>query len=138
MSNYFGTIKTEIVNIINTSTKVRNVYNYEEVKPAGYPAITVTNYDGAGEFADTQRNRRFFTFSIKCYQERLEVGASEAERIMTNLVDELIGIFDNPTNYNLNNTCVFAQPIPSKWGYLQVPDADVRTAEILIAAIAVQ
>lgn len=138
MSHYFSDIKAGIITIINNSVKVKAVYNYEEVKPSGYPCITVTAADGDGEFADTSRNRREFIFSIKCYQERIEVGASEAERILINLIDELLGIFDSSANYNLNNTVIFAKPIPSKWGYLNVPDADVRTAEILIVGVAVQ
>jgi hypothetical protein len=37
--------------------------------------------------------RRDFVFSVKIYQERVEVGASEAERIMTALVDQIYRYF---------------------------------------------
>lgn len=116
-------------------TNVNFIYNYVETNPAGYPAISIEAYDGNGEFADTSRNRRSYMFRIICSQERLNVGAQNAENVMRALVDQVIGVFDDRTNLNLNNSCNFAFPIPSKWGYVQAPDIDVRSAEIIIEAV---
>jgi len=135
----FASIGSEIESIIRASvTKNHVVYGYIERNPSGYPAINIDAYDGNGEFADTSRNRRSYIFRITVMQERLKVGAAEAERITRALVDEIISTFDSRTNITLNNTCDFAFPIPAKWGYIQAPDIDVRTAEILLEAVVIQ
>lgn len=138
MAHYFADIKAGIVSVLQASTKVKNIYNFEQTKPGGYPAITVTSLEGNAEFLDTQRVRRDFSFSVKCYQERVEVGASEAERILTALVDEVVGIFDNFANTTLNNTVVYMKPVSMKWGYLNVPDADIRSCDITLIGEAAQ
>jgi hypothetical protein len=131
--------KAAIVSIIRTNiTEAKVVYNFTERNPSGYPAVMVEFYDGSGEFADTGRNRRKRIYRIICMQERVNVGASEAERILGNLVDHLISVFDDRNNLNLTNTCNFAFPIPSKWGYIQAPDVDIRTAEVLIEADSIE
>jgi len=138
MSNYYTQIGAQIVNLLQTSTKVRNVYNYENTSPDGYPAICVTPSDGSATFLDTMRTRREFNFRVMCYQERLEATPQGAESTLVALVDEIISIFENLSSSNLNNTVVFADPISVKFGYLNVPDADVRTAEITLKAIVAQ
>jgi hypothetical protein len=127
--------KAAIVSILQANITDANViYNYVETNPSGYPAINVEFYDGTGEFADTGRNRRKRIYRITCMQERVNVGASEAERILGAMQDQILSVFDNRTNITLNNTCDFAYPVPSKWGYIQAPDIDVRTVEILLEA----
>lgn len=138
MAQYYANIKAGLITILTQATKAKRVYDYEEVKPVGYPAITVTPFEGEADFLDTQRVRRDFLFSVKLYQERVEVGASEAERIMTALVDQVIEIFDSSSNTTLNNTVIFVRPVKVKWGYLNVPDADVRSCEITLHGVVAQ
>lgn len=138
MSHYYADVKAGIVSTLANATKAKHIYDYEEVKPVGYPAITVTPVEGEAEFLDTIRVRRDFIFSVKLYQERLEVGASEAERIMTALVDQVVSIFDDFSNTTLVNTVVFMKPVKVKWGYQAVPDADVRSVEITLIGEAAQ
>jgi len=138
MANYFTTIKAGLVQVLQTSTKAKVVYNYEETKPTGYPAITVTPVSGQGEFIDTMRTRREFVFSIKCYQERLEATPSGAESTLTSLVDEILGIFDTGSSFTLGNTVIFFEPVEVSWGYVQAPDADVRSCEIKLQGIVAQ
>lgn len=133
----YTVIGENIATILRTNiTKAKVVYNYTETNPSGYPAINVEAYDGNGEFADTTRNRREFIFRITVMQERVKVKPAEAERITRSLVDQIIQTFDDRTNLTLGNSCDFAYPIPSKWGYINAPDIDVRTAEILLVAVA--
>lgn len=138
MSHYITDVKAGIVSVLTQSTKAKKVYDYEETKPTGYPCIMVVPFDGQSAFLDTMRYRWDFAYTLKCYQERVEVGASEAERILTALVDEVLGVFDNSTNTTLGNTVVFVKPAKYKWGYLNVPDADVRSCEITIVGEAAQ
>ena len=136
MSTAITDIGNAIVSIITANVpKTYEVNNYVKTNPGGYPSINVEYYDGSGEFADTQRNRREYIFRITVMQERVKVGASEAERITRALVDQMITVFDSRTNLQLSNTCDFAYPMPRKAGYINAPDIDVRTAEILLTAI---
>jgi hypothetical protein len=134
---------TEIGNQIETIlkdniTNVNYIYNYVETNPEGYPSISIEAFDGNGQFLDTGRNRRNRMFRLICMQERIKVGASESERIMRALVDQVVATFDSRTNLTLNNSCEFATPIPSKWGYVQAPDIDIRSAEIILEAVSVE
>jgi hypothetical protein len=143
-------LKASIIEVIEQSALIDPafIYNYEPTQPGGFPAISVTALTGDGVFADTLRNRRNYILRIRCYQERDTVGdgsglvpQSEAERIMGNLVDSLIGIFDQYANFQLDNTVpglVFVQPIPSEWGYTQAPNANMRTADIKLNAVVVK
>lgn len=138
MAQYYANIKAGLITILTQATKAKRVYDYEETKPVGYPCITVTPVEGESEFLDTQRVRRDFIYSVKLYQERVEVGASEAERILTALVDQVVEIFDSESNTTLNNTVIFVRPVKVKWGYLNVPDADVRSCEITLHGVVAQ
>ena len=138
MSHYYTDIKAGIIQVLQQSTNVKQIYNYVNTQPAGYPSINVYPTDGEAEFLDTMRVKRDFMFTVQCLQERVNVGASQAELIMTTLVDEIVNIFDNPTNTTLGNTVVFCKPVKTKWGYLTVPDADVRLCEITLIAEAAQ
>ena len=134
----YANIGTQIKSIIQTNiTMAQSVYDYVERNPTGYPSISIEAFDGNGEFADTTRNRRSHIFRIIVTQERVKVGASEAERITKAVVDQIIATFDDRTNLNLNNSCDFAYPIPSKWGYINAPDVDIRSAEILLEAVSI-
>ena len=145
-----GAIKAAIIDVLNQAALVNKnwVYTYEPTIPSGFPAISVTASDGDGKFADTQRNRRNYIFKIRCYQERQTVGTqgnlvpqAEAERILVELVDQLIAVFDNFQNYNLKSevpNLIFVTPVPSKWGYATAPNPDVRIADIMLNAVVVQ
>jgi len=132
MAHYYDDIEAGIVSLLQSATKAKVVYDYEETKPTGYPAITVTPSDGEAEFLDTMRVRRDFVFTIKVYQERIEAKPQGAEQIMRALVDQILSLFDDPANTTLGNTVVYMKPVKSKWGYLQAPDADVRSCEITL------
>lgn len=134
MSTYTN-IKNQVISILQTNiTKAKAIYDYVEPNPSGYPAINVDWFDGSGLFADTGRNRRKRILRITCQQERLSTTPQDAERILEGMADQIISVFDDRTNLNLNNSCNFAYPIPSKWGYIQTPDVDVRVVEILLEA----
>ena len=147
----YGNIKAAIQEVINQATALNPewVYLYEPTLPGGFPAVSITAFSGDGVFADTQRNKRNYILRIRCYQERQTVGSQqsglptqeEAERILTALVDQLIAVFDNFPNYNLDNqvqNLVYVKPVPSDWGYAAAPNVDMRIADIKLNAVVVQ
>lgn len=132
----FVNIGNQIQSIVQAGVSKNNyVYNYAESNPGGYPAITIEAFDGSGTFLDTGRNRRSYIFRIICLQERIIVGAENAEQILRALEDEILALFDSRVNLTLNNSVNFAYPMPSKWGYIQAPDIDIRSVEIILEAV---
>lgn len=135
-------LSTGIKAIVVQCTKIDSAYVYEYAKNNinGYPAVTITPSDGDGDFADTRRNKRTYTFSVRVHQERTKAGDEKSERIMREIVDDLIELFD--ANYYLDGARLqgrgFARPIPSTWAFVQTEQSDVRVAEILIACSVIQ
>ena len=132
-------IKQAIVSIIKEQVTLvadENVLDYEKSLPDGYPAITVVPDGGDGEFLDTQRNQRNYTFKIRIFHERI-TDQREAERIVTAVLDQFIAVFDDPDQTTLDNTVIFNLPSEVSWGYITAPDIDVRIAEVKLTAVTV-
>jgi len=135
-------LSAAIIAKIKTSTEVEDaaVLDYAKSKMDKYPTITVTPADNQEAFfADTMRNQRTYNFAIRVYQERLEQGEAESERIMRTLVDDLISIFDG--DVYLNDTLAgrgFARPIPSVWQFVQGEQVNTRMAEIILSCVVIQ
>ncbi len=72
-----------------------NVFDYAVSNVSAYPYATVTIDGNQGSyFADTQRVGRDYNFAVDIYQERVEQGSDNSERIVRSILDELIAIFD--------------------------------------------
>jgi hypothetical protein len=128
-------ILAKIKGILNASTNLKYVYDYPNSTPQGYPSAVVFRSETQGSFADTSRDERHYLFDIRLMQERLEVGEQSAERILMQLEDELVAAFD--ADYNLTGSCNWCKPIAFKWGFIQAPSVDIRTAIITLDVIVV-
>jgi len=139
----YVSLSSGIATVLSQVSALKHVYEYEITQPDGYPCATVTPAEIVDNaFLDSGRNRRSYVFSIKVMQERTRVSGStkperDAERLLRELVDEIIQKFDDPANNTLSGACIFSFPIPAKWGYRQSPDVDVRIAEIMLQAVVV-
>lgn len=63
---------------------------------AKYPAVVIRPVSGDGNYVDTARNERTFTFEIDLYQEQSTEGKTpeEATDIMESAVDKILIAFD--------------------------------------------
>ena len=135
-------LSAAIVTLIKTSNEVDStqVFDYAKSKMEHYPCITVTPLDNTDTyFADTSRDGRTYNFAIRVYQERMEQGESDSERIMRTIVDDLISKFDN--DVYLGATLQgrgFCKPIPSRWAFVQGEQVNTRMAEIILACVVIQ
>jgi hypothetical protein len=135
-------LSAAIVAKIQTSNEVEStaVFDYAKSKMTDYPCITVTPLDNTETyFADTSRDGRTYNFAIRVYQERMEQGEADSERIMRTIVDDLISKFDN--DVYLGSTLQgrgFCKPIPSVWQYVQGEQVNTRMAEIILACVVIQ
>jgi len=136
------TLSAAIVAKVKTSSEVdaSHVFDYAKTQMDQYPCITVTPSDNADPFfADTVRNSRTYNFAIRVYQERMEQGEQESERIMRILVDSLITIFDgDPYLGTTLQGRGFAKPIPSVWRFVQGEQVNTRMAEIILSCVVIQ
>ena len=84
------------------SIKVGDVSVFGEIKDYAtgdftkYPAVVVRPLGGVGEYIDTARNERTFSFAVELFQEQSEVGKSkeQASDILESVVDKLLTAFD--------------------------------------------
>lgn len=135
-------LSAAIVTLIKTSNEVDStqVFDYAKSKMEHYPCITVTPLDNTDTyFADTSRDGRTYNFAIRVYQERMEQGESDSERIMRTIVDDLISKFDN--DIYLGATLQgrgFCKPIPSRWAFVQGEQVNTRMAEIIVSCVVIQ
>ena len=135
-------LSAAIVTLIKTSNEVDStqVFDYAKSNMEHYPCITVTPLDNTDTyFADTSRDGRTYNFAIRVYQERMEQGESDSERIMRTIVDDLISKFDN--DVYLGATLQgrgFCKPIPSRWAFVQGEQVNTRMAEIILACVVIQ
>lgn len=136
MSTNFQDISGAIVTKLSGVSGLNGVYNYEPDKPTegAYPFATVSPINFDGEFGDTIRNIRKYTFAVRIYQERTTAGFGnqKTERIMRVILDEVITAFDNDTT--LSGMVKWVKPVSGDFTYEDREIGDTRVAEITIEA----
>lgn len=139
MSQDIQNISSAIVTKLEGVSGMVQVYNYEPDKPedGGYPFATVTTRELNGEFGDTIRNIRKYTFSIRVYQERVEIGFGnqKAERIAREMTDEILTAFDADTT--LSGMVKMVSPLRGNFDYIDREVGDTRIVEIDVEAMTV-
>lgn len=139
MSVLVQDVSGALVTKFNGMSGLHAVYDYKPgtVPDGKYPYACVTLADFSGEFADTIRNKRNFVFSVEVYQERTEAGAGnqKAERIMRELVDEVLTAFDADTT--LSGMVKWVKPVSGRFDYDDNETGDQRIAEFTLEAMAI-
>lgn len=129
-------IKTAIITKLNGVSGLNGVYRQEVDKPTNgqYPYATVTLESWNGEFGDTIRNIRIYKFAVRVYQERVEAafGATKAERLNDEMVDEILTAFDADTT--LSGVVKFVRPLSGDNDYIEREIGDIRVAEFIVEA----
>lgn len=128
--------------VVDTSTLLHEVFDYRRRTFDKYPACTISPADTIDPlFADTSRNQRTYVIAITVYQERLDQGDSNAERILRQIADDLITKFD--ADPYLGNTIAgrgYAKPIPG--AFVAPPDngeyPDTIALQIFLECVVIQ
>ena len=135
-------LSAAIKSVVQTSSEIDStqVFDYAKSKMEHYPCVTITPLENNDVFfADTARNSRSYNFAIRVYQERMEQGEEDSERIMRTIVDDLISKFD--ADIYLGATLQgrgFCRPIPSRWSFVQGEQVNTRMAEIILTCVVIQ
>lgn len=132
MVNLVALIKTKIA----AMQTVNSVYDYEKAWDSSvkFPVATVTLHQGEGRFETTAHNLRINQFYIRVYQEKVGTveggqGASNAERISRQTLDEMLTAFDSDTTLSGNVKWV----TPVRWSAAYVDrEMDSRVLEVIV------
>lgn len=130
-------ISAQIATKIRGVSGLQQVYEYEPDKPddGKYPFATVTPAEFRGEFGDTIRNIRTYSFKVRVYQERTAAafGNQKAERLIREMSDEMMTAFDADTT--LSGMVQFVRPISGNLEYVDREVGDTRVAEFNLECV---
>jgi hypothetical protein len=141
MNTSINELKKEIMNhISSTITTVQDVADYHKVNFRGFPAVTITMAENDNEFWSVSENQRAFNFDCDIYVQisRNIHGADDtamktSERIMGNVVSELIDSFDSFITFN--DAANYIKASPSSWDYAEVGEGYCRHARIKLQVV---
>ena len=141
MNTDINATKKEIINrISSTITTIQDVADYHKINFRGFPAATVTVSENDNEFWSVGENQRAFNFDLDIYcqisQNINNVDDSaiqSAERIMGNVVSEVIDSFDSFTEFGGNAN--YLRAAPSSWDYAEIGEGYCRHAKIKLQVV---
>lgn len=132
-------IKNQIKTKIQSCASVQQVYGYEEINPAGFPAVMLTPADMQGEFSSNTENSRIYGYKLlilfpvgKDMETPKTLNRLEyAENVIATVIDEIITAVDN--DFELDGTPVlFVNAADVSWGYVDAEFGQARSATITL------
>lgn len=132
----FTILLNKITDILSANDLISATHNYEIEQFNEDPVAVVTPSGNEGDYSTTKENERIYAFNLKLFVSRSERTATEADRVLRNLVDSVLDDFDKdyyfvglavPTGYTMIN--VFAAP--SSWGY-SGRESEYRVSEVAV------
>ncbi len=141
MATDINHLKKQIMNRISSEvTTVQDVANYDKIVFSGFPAVTVTVADNENEFWSVGENQRAFNFDIDIYQQiskstqTVDDNARQsAERIMGNVVSDMIDAFDSFVTFG--GAADFLRAAPSDWDHMESAEGYMRHAKIKLQVV---
>lgn len=137
MAKHIQNLSSAIAVKMRGVSGVQDVYEYKPDKPTDghYPYVSVTPQAFSGEFGDTIRNLRTYEFAVRIYQERTEAafGNEKAERLMREMVDEVLTAFDADTT--LSGLMKFVRPVRGDLTYDEGETGEMRVAEFILDCV---
>lgn len=123
-------IKNQIITKLEAMQSLKAVYDYPVANSSGnYPYATVVLGGSDAVIRSTAHNLRTRTYLIRVYQEMSKIGqgSDNAERIVTDISDEIEKAFDMDTT--LSGTVHYCDPISINYTYRN-REHDTRILEI--------
>ena len=141
MATNINALKQEIMNRISSEVStVQDVSNYGKVIFSGFPAVTVRATGNNNEFWSVGENQRAFNFDIDVYQQIAKnVGTADnnarekAERIMSNVVSDIIDAFDDYVEFG--GAADFLRAAPSDLDEVEGPEGYYLHAKIKLQIV---
>lgn len=140
MTNINALKSTIMARISSEVSTVQDVSDYDKLNFSGFPAVTVTTTDNENEFWSVGQNQRAFNFDIDIYvqiskgtQSVDDNARQSAERIMGNVVSDIIDAFDDYVEFGGNAD--FLRAAPSTWDYMESSEGFMRHAKIKLQVV---
>lgn len=138
----YASIKQQLIQRLTANvTKLQAVYGYERINPAGYPFANLVSMENENTFDTNAENMRNYRFRLTVFeqmgQEPPNAAASDnpkerAERIIDDVVDEVIDYFEQRANITLGGQVTWVGAVPSRRIYVDGPAGWLRGAEIIL------
>ena len=141
MATNINALKSTIMNRISSEVStVQDVSDYDKVVFSGFPAVTVTTTENENEFWSVGENQRAFNFDVDIYQQiskstqTVDDNARQsAERIMGNVVSDIIDAFDSYVTFG--GAADFLRAAPSTWDFVESAEGFYRHAKIKLQVV---
>ena len=139
-----NSLKSTIINRISTTVDtVQDVSDYDKVVFSGFPAVNITMADNENGFWSVGENLRAFNFNVDIYiqisrnVESVDDNARQgAERIMSNVVSDIIDSFDSFTAFD--NAATYLKAAPSIFDYIESSEGFMRHAVIKLQVVQIR
>lgn len=126
----FVSLSAAIKSGLETITDIAAVYEYDNVETTKFPCANITATGNESEYADTSNNQRLYQFNVSVYIERVKWTPAKVERVMREIVDQVLDYFDQ--NYTLGGACKMVKAMQSEWAYTTIAQGPARVANIKI------
>ncbi len=135
----WSNLHSYIISLLEGTDVFQEVFGYDANKMEGDPTVIIVPSGSESDYSTNNLNERMYGFSVKIFVSRTARDGDsekEADRVLRNLVDTTLDVFDS--NYTFNGLTVpsgycminvFA--VPSVWGYAGEED-EYRVAEISV------
>ena len=104
-------IRAQIKTLLQTSTLVSYVYDYNNPNIEGYPAIIFDITEEDSEMLDENNNTRVITFTLYAVVEIKVAGISVAKTLLDNVVKSVINLVEKRSNDTLSGTVDWVTPV---------------------------
>lgn len=130
----FQTIRTAIIDKINTLEKIQVAYRTDQATFSGFPASVVSPSENESDWSSNSDDKRIYVFKIRTYYPiKNEADYDEAETALEDAMDEMITAFSQ--RGVLGAACDWVEPVPSVWQFEQRGEGIYRMAEITLRCV---
>ena len=104
-------LKASLVSKLESVSSLQYVYDHRVSDISGYPCAIVSFNSWESEYADNQRDLRYYQFSIQIIQERTQqgFGIEKGERVLGETIDDVLGVLDADGNFS-NSEVLYSNP----------------------------
>lgn len=134
----FTTIKPQIKTILDGIADIGVTYLFDKGRLEKYPAAVIYPSENANDFETTSQNLTTYVFTVRLHYPMEEAGGDtheKADRILGEVIDQVIDAFDKRDNLTLGGTAKFIRATPSIWGYQTRETGILRTAEVRLECV---
>jgi len=130
----WNTLRTAIIDKLNGAevTKIASAYRTDRSGLNSFPSAIITPSEKSADFHSTAQDRRVYAFVVRVFYPFTE-GQDEADMALEVALDELEEVFNQ--RETLGNACLWVEPVPSQWGYVERDKNFYRVAELVLRCV---